>query len=154
MRGNEMEIENTKKLDELHLQVGFVVQASQYMEMMISASLAALENKSAQALPDDEFNKKYELFGIKTLGKLCGLLKEKLDFTESQLALIKDAVDERNYVIHSIFTDPVQAITTDQGCTIAIERVLLAMKKIDPAVQILSKVVNDSLDNELNKVIS
>jgi len=149
-----MEIGNSEILRELHLHVGFVVQASQYMEMMISGSLTTLSNKSDQVLSNDIFNEKYEAFSKNTLGRLCGLLKEKLDFTEDQLSIIKVAVADRNYIIHSILTDQNYDFLTEQGCSLALDRVQLAMGNINPSVDILDAIVKKTFKGERDKVNS
>lgn len=146
-----MGIGKRKLLEDLSAHVGFVVQASQYMEMMLSGSLTALSNESDKTLPEDDFYQEYEIFNRKTLGHLRNELKKKLNFSDDEIEIFKRAVNERNYIVHDIFTDEQQDLTSEIGCTIALERAKSAMEHINGAVQILDRVTKKLLSEEIKK---
>lgn len=64
------------------------------------------------------------------------------------------AVADRNYIIHSILTDQNYVLSTEQGCSLALDRVQLAMENINPAVGMLDAIVKRSFKGERDKVNS
>ena len=94
---------DTTPIHPIIFQVGAAVQDSQRLVLSISFIITLLVDLSSGKLTDDEFEGWMEGLGSKTLGRLIGKIKEKVEFDQAAIDALKGALAARNFLVHRFF---------------------------------------------------
>lgn len=125
----------------IYEQVGAVVQNSQHLEFSIAFSLTMLKQLGSTQFTDEEFGGSMDFFSKKTFGRLIGEFKKFTELDETAVQTLKKALDERNFIIHSLFNEMVEDLTTPQGRNKVSDRISEARKNMRSGFEILDSVV-------------
>ena len=112
---NDKYLKLSEDLTPINTQVGIIVQLSQHLELSIKYVIALLADINSCDKSDSKFDDEYDAFSKFTLGRLVVRLKGVMEISEHIVLVLEDAVKRRNYIIHELFTDRVEAIATPEG---------------------------------------
>lgn len=133
--------ELSDQLKPIYAQIGAVVQASQQMEMGIGFSLTLLKQLASEKFLDADFNGSMDVFSKRTLGRLISGLHKTLNFDKDMIAVFQLALEERNYVIHKLFSQDVEKFTTKAGRDEIKARIRQARENMDKGIKVLDRIV-------------
>lgn len=125
----------------IYEQVGAVVQNSQHLEFSIAFSLTMLKQLGSTQFSDEEFVGSMDLFSKKTFGRLIGEFRKFIELDETAVQTLKKALDERNFIIHCLFNEMVEHLTTPQGRKKVEIRISEARTNMRKGFEILDSVV-------------
>jgi hypothetical protein len=103
------------ELTPLNIQIGVAVQFSQQLELGIKYAMALLNDINSDEGNESKFDDEYDAFSKLTLGRLVGMLKERMVNSDYAISVLENAVKRRNYIIHEMFSDRAEAIVTPEG---------------------------------------
>ena len=125
----------------IYEQVGAVVQNSQHLEFSIAFSLTMLKQLGSSQFTDEEFVGSMNFFSEKTFGRLIGEFRKFIELDEIAVQTLKKALDERNYIIHSLFNEMTEDLTTIQGRGKVSSRISEARNNMRSGFEVLDSVV-------------
>ena len=104
-----------------------------------------------------------DFFSKKTLGRLIGEFRKKIDLDDNDVSTLKTALDERNYIVHDFFNEMGEALATPEGRCKVLDRAVEARSKMKLGFEILdasaklllklSGVSFEEIQNEVKKKI-
>ncbi|MEW8027431.1 MAG: hypothetical protein AB2806_06795 [Candidatus Thiodiazotropha sp.] len=125
----------------IYAQVGSVVQKSQQLEFAIGLGLTLLKQMKSTEFTDEEFEGSMNLFSEKTLGRLIGEFRKYVVMDDFAISSLKLALKERNYVVHHLFQENIEKLTSIDGRKWFKRRVKEANKNMLPGFEIVDSLV-------------
>jgi len=131
---------DTTPIHPIIFQVGAAVQDSQSLELSISFIITLLVDLSGGKLTDDEFEGWMEDLGSKTLGRLIGKIKEKVEFDQAAVDALKGALAARNFLVHRFFNERSELFLNSEGRKKALKEIKIKRRAINTAYEMLDPV--------------
>ena len=142
------------RLPELYSYIGYTVFLSQSLEGLLyqaifsfvlipnNASLIQLMYEE-EAIADWEalVDAKDETLRRRTLGQLLKVLRENKELPSELEGILKDALRQRNYLLHEFFKQKLPTLYTNQGILDAISEIKIAGGKMKHALDAFMPIV-------------
>jgi hypothetical protein len=150
---------------ELYATFGMIAEKAQVLELeagnvaLFFLAIFLVDKDKSKITPEqtEMFRAIVDDVNKKTFGALLKRLKKMMNFDDSIITKIDEALDRRNYLTHHFFRNHNFALFSEEGRKVMMEELIEIGKKLDLAQQMLGAISSillqiggwDSLDKEM-----